>query len=173
MCKRATKPAGTATPHLDVVAVPVLVRGHLAANEGALLIDVHLIALVQQLGRCRQARQAAAYDGHLELGRALQSAGEGERCNLPQQASELSAFAEEQGAAQILVQQLGRSRRARQAAAYDGHLELGRALQSAERSVSFSVPRRAWFVLRNSWASGPAAQLLWTGPSRCCQRWSP
>lgn len=57
--------------HLDVVAVLVLERRDLAAHPLAALIDVHLIALVQQLHGGGQTGQAAAHDGDLELGGAL------------------------------------------------------------------------------------------------------
>lgn len=39
-------------PHLNVVATPVPIRCHLAANERPLLVDINLITLVQQLYCC-------------------------------------------------------------------------------------------------------------------------
>jgi hypothetical protein len=57
--------------HLDVVAVLVDERRDLAADPLAALVNVDLVALVQQLDGGRQAGEAAADDGDAQLGRAL------------------------------------------------------------------------------------------------------
>ena len=50
-------------PHLNVVALGVFPTAHLAAHEGARLIEIHLVAGINQINRRRQPSQTRTHDG--------------------------------------------------------------------------------------------------------------